>query len=164
VRTEVRSVKKLLSHAAMQSDCSKSIAHEITGKLGRSPVLQDGFNLSFLMKSLTTSDCVLPVCWQNSLSLSFSASSIRTVKYVLLIALLYLNMWYNNSMKARYQYRFYPTDQQRQSLTKLFGCVRVVWNDALRACKDSEDMPKNGDLQKAFITQAKQTKDREWLG
>ncbi|MDH6061061.1 helix-turn-helix domain-containing protein [Chrysosporum bergii ANA360D] len=34
-------------------------------------------------------------------------------------------------MKARYQYRFYPTDQQQQSLARLYGCVRVVWNDAL---------------------------------
>ncbi|MFB2975695.1 helix-turn-helix domain-containing protein [Microseira sp. BLCC-F43] len=30
-------------------------------------------------------------------------------------------------MKARYQYRFYPTNQQRQILAQLFGCVRVVW-------------------------------------
>ena len=67
-------------------------------------------------------------------------------------------------MKARYQYRFYPTEQQRQSLAQLFGCVRVVWNDALRACKDSEKLPNNGDLQKVFITQAKQTEDKEWLG
>ncbi|NJK65834.1 MAG: helix-turn-helix domain-containing protein, partial [Microcoleus sp. CSU_2_2] len=29
-------------------------------------------------------------------------------------------------MKARYKYRFYPTDQQRLSLAQLFGCVRVV--------------------------------------
>jgi putative transposase len=28
-------------------------------------------------------------------------------------------------MKARYQYRFYPTDQQQQSLARLFG-VRLV--------------------------------------
>ena len=67
-------------------------------------------------------------------------------------------------MKARYQYRFYPTDQQRQSLAQLFGCVRVLWNDALRACKDSEKLPKNGDLQKIFITLAKQTEERSWLG
>jgi len=67
-------------------------------------------------------------------------------------------------MKARYQYRFYPTDQQRQSLAQLFGCVRVVWNDALRACKDAEKLPKNGDLQKIFITLAKQTEERSWLG
>lgn len=64
-------------------------------------------------------------------------------------------MLYNSSMKARYQYRFYPTDQQRQSLAQLFGCVRVVWNDALAICKQAEKLPKNGDLQKVVITQAK---------
>ena len=66
-------------------------------------------------------------------------------------------------MKARYQYRFYPTDSQRQSLAQLFGCVRVVWNDALAFCKQAEKLPKNGDLQKLVITQAKQTTEREWL-
>jgi len=66
-------------------------------------------------------------------------------------------------MKARYQYRFYPTDQQRQSLAQLFGCVRVVWNDALAICKDSEKLPSNSDLQKLVITQAKKTTEREWL-
>lgn len=72
-------------------------------------------------------------------------------------------MLYNISMKARYQYRFYPTDQQRQSLAQLFGCVRVVWNDALAICKQSEKLPKNGDLQKIVITAAKKTEDRVWL-
>ncbi|MEH1949960.1 MAG: transposase [Nostoc sp.] len=66
-------------------------------------------------------------------------------------------------MKARYQYRFYPTDQQRQSLAQLFGCVRVVWNDALAVCKQSEKLPSNNDLQKTVITQAKKTEAREWL-
>jgi len=41
-------------------------------------------------------------------------------------------------MKARYPYRFYPTDQQKQSLAQLVGCVRVVGNDALALCKQSE--------------------------
>lgn len=72
-------------------------------------------------------------------------------------------MLYNNSMKARYQFRFYPTDQQRQSLAQLFGCVRVVWNDALAICKQSEKLPSNTDLQKTVITQAKKTETREWL-
>jgi putative transposase len=72
-------------------------------------------------------------------------------------------MLYNVSMKARYQYRFYPTDQQRQSLAQLFGCVRVVWNDALAICKQSEKLPSNSDLQKLVITQAKKTVEREWL-
>lgn len=66
-------------------------------------------------------------------------------------------------MKARYQYRFYPTDQQQQSLRSLFGCVRVVWNDALAICKQKELLPSNNDLQKLVITQAKKTVEREWL-
>ena len=66
-------------------------------------------------------------------------------------------------MKARYQYRFYPTDQQQKSLARLFGCVRVVWNDALAICKQSEKKPKSAELQKIVITQAKKTETRAWL-
>ena len=66
-------------------------------------------------------------------------------------------------MKARYQFRFYPTIQQQQSLAQLFGCCRVVWNDALALCKDSAKLPSTGDLQKLFITQAKKTEERHWL-
>jgi putative transposase len=76
-------------------------------------------------------------------------------------------------MKARYQFRFYPTDQQRQLLAQLFGCVRVVWNDALAICKQSvreagertrrAKLPSNNDLQKLVITQAKKTDERSWL-
>ncbi|MEH2360687.1 RNA-guided endonuclease InsQ/TnpB family protein [Nostoc sp.] len=66
-------------------------------------------------------------------------------------------------MKARYQFRFYPTDQQQQLLAQLFGCVRVVWNDALAICKQKELLPNNNDLQKLVITQAKKTVEREWL-
>ncbi|NES21970.1 MAG: IS200/IS605 family element transposase accessory protein TnpB [Symploca sp. SIO3E6] len=70
-------------------------------------------------------------------------------------------------MKARYRYRIYPTPEQQLALSKLFGCVRVVWNDALSFCinqyKIGEKKPKNTELQKQFITQAKKTKKREWL-
>jgi putative transposase len=66
-------------------------------------------------------------------------------------------------MKARFRYRFYPTDQQRQSLAQLFGCVRVVWNDALALCKQSEKKPKSTELQKIVITGAKRTTERAWL-
>jgi putative transposase len=66
-------------------------------------------------------------------------------------------------MKSRYQYRIYPSEQQRKDLARLFGCVRVVWNDALALCKKSEKLPSNGDLQKICITQAKKTQEREWL-
>ncbi len=76
---------------------------------------------------------------------------------------LYGYMVYNASMKARYQYRIYPTGQQQRDLAKLFGCTRVVWNDALFLCKRSEKLPSNSDLQKICITQAKKTALREWL-
>ncbi|NEQ71472.1 MAG: transposase, partial [Symploca sp. SIO2D2] len=66
-------------------------------------------------------------------------------------------------MKARYQYRIYPTQQQQQRLAQLFGCVRVVWNDALALCKQSEKKPKSAELQKLVITQAKKTEQRAWL-
>ncbi len=66
-------------------------------------------------------------------------------------------------MKARYRYRFYPTTGQQSKLSRLFGCCRVVWNDALAFCRNTEKLPKNGDLQKQFITQAKRTEEREWL-
>ncbi|MEG4290116.1 transposase [Microcoleus sp. C2C3] len=66
-------------------------------------------------------------------------------------------------MKTRYQYRFYPTDQQHQSLVQLFGCVRVVWNDALALCRQSKTKPKSAQLQKLVITQAKLTEERKWL-
>ena len=65
-------------------------------------------------------------------------------------------------MKARYQYRFYPTDQQQQSLAQLFGCVRVVWNDALAFCKQSEKLPGYNKLS-AMLTQCKKTDERKWL-
>ncbi|MEG4802857.1 RNA-guided endonuclease TnpB family protein [Microcoleus sp. ARI1-B5] len=65
-------------------------------------------------------------------------------------------------MKARYQYRFYPTDQQRQSLAQLFGCVRVVWNDSLAICKQSEKYPGFNKLS-ALLTQTKKTDERQWL-
>ena len=65
-------------------------------------------------------------------------------------------------MKARYQFRFYPTDQQIRDLSRLFGCVRVVWNDALAACKGSEKLPSYNQLS-SLLTQSKQTEERVWL-
>jgi putative transposase len=69
-------------------------------------------------------------------------------------------------MKARYQYRIYPTDQQQLELARLFGCCRVVFNDALALVKstpEGEKWPSNAELQKICITQAKKTEEREWL-
>ncbi|WP_083862252.1 RNA-guided endonuclease TnpB family protein [Baaleninema simplex] len=64
-------------------------------------------------------------------------------------------------MKARYKYRFYPTDRQRVSLAQLFGCVRVAWNDALASSK-SDKYPGYKALSKA-LTQSKKTEERRWL-
>ncbi len=70
-------------------------------------------------------------------------------------------------MKARYNYRIYPTDEQQTKLAQLFGCCRVVWNDALAHCvelyKSGQKKPINSQLQKQFITQAKKTSVRQWL-
>ncbi|MGH3287136.1 MAG: helix-turn-helix domain-containing protein [Streptosporangiaceae bacterium] len=35
-------------------------------------------------------------------------------------------------VQVRYRYRIYPTPGQRQSLARVFGCARVVYNDCLR--------------------------------
>jgi putative transposase len=65
-------------------------------------------------------------------------------------------------MKARYKFRFYPSDQQRQSLAHLFGCVRVVWNDALAISKAAEKYPGYHKLSSA-LTLIKKTEERAWL-
>jgi putative transposase len=64
-------------------------------------------------------------------------------------------------MKARYRYRFYPTDQQRQKLAKLFGCVRYVWNEALAHCQAVGKYPGYNALAKR-LTELKQS--TSWLG
>ena len=35
-------------------------------------------------------------------------------------------------MQMRYRYRIEPTPAQQQKLARVFGCARVVFNDALR--------------------------------
>jgi putative transposase len=71
-----------------------------------------------------------------------------------------------NPMKARYQYRLYPTNQQKRLLSQLFGCVRVVWNDTLAYCQElyrqGEKKPKYTELSKR-LTQIKKTKEKQWL-
>ena len=69
-------------------------------------------------------------------------------------------------MKSRYQYRIYPTPGQQAELAKLFGCCRVVWNDALaliKAIPQGEKWPSNAQLQRLVITQAKKDPSRSWL-
>ncbi|WP_432105680.1 helix-turn-helix domain-containing protein, partial [Streptomyces sp. bgisy091] len=71
-------------------------------------------------------------------------------------------------MQLRYSFRLYPSTGQRAALAKAFGCVRVVYNDALRARETARSegapFPKTGDLSKTLITAAKNTPERAWLG
>lgn len=70
-------------------------------------------------------------------------------------------------MKLRYRYRIYPNAEQVRLLSKLFGCTRVVWNDALAFCQDAWKQgikyPGSSELMKQFITQAKASPERGWL-
>lgn len=69
-------------------------------------------------------------------------------------------------MLKRYRYRAYPTRGQRTSAFQLFGCVRVVWNDALaareNARKQGRHVPTRNELS-AALTKAKKTPERSWL-
>ena len=71
-------------------------------------------------------------------------------------------------MKSRYRYRIYPTDQQKILLAQLFGCVRVVWNDALflnkKLYEESKTRLNYPTLSKKILTEAKKTEERKWLG
>lgn len=69
-------------------------------------------------------------------------------------------------VKARYTYRIYPNRLQQDKLAQVFGCVRVVYKDALarvKATPKGEKWPSTAELQKLVITQAKQTESRDWL-
>jgi putative transposase len=66
-------------------------------------------------------------------------------------------------MKARYNYRLYPHPGQQAKLARLFGCCRVVWNDALVLCRQLERVPRTSELQKECITKAKKRLERAWL-
>ena len=50
-----------------------------------------------------------------------------------------LYLLYCKSMKQKkaYTYRFYPTDEQKHNLARTFGCVRFVYNWALREKTDA---------------------------
>ena len=70
-------------------------------------------------------------------------------------------------MKLRYRYRVYPTFEQSNRLAQMFGCSRVVWNDALAFCQRSykagSKYPGSSALMKQLITEAKRTESRAWL-
>jgi putative transposase len=70
-------------------------------------------------------------------------------------------------VQLRYNYRLYPTPGQQHALARAFGCVRVVFNDALSARQEAHaaGLPyiTDGELS-ARLTAAKATPERAWLG
>jgi hypothetical protein len=67
---------------------------------------------------------------------------------------------------VRYRYRLYPSPGQRQSLARVFGCARVVYNDCLRLreeCHAADERISETDVQRRVITLAKLTPERKWL-
>jgi putative transposase len=69
-------------------------------------------------------------------------------------------------MLKRYRYRAYPAGEQTRAASRLFGCTRVVFNDALitreRARRAGTPIPTRSDLS-AALTAAKHTPERTFL-
>lgn len=68
-------------------------------------------------------------------------------------------------MKSRWTFRCYPTSEQEQHLARTFGCVRFVWNWALRARTDAFRAGKRmsyPETDKALTT-LKATPEHVWL-
>jgi len=68
---------------------------------------------------------------------------------------------------VRYRYRLYPTPGQQQALARVFGCARVVFNDALRTRQQAHEagLPHITDAELSTrLTACKATPERAWLG
>jgi putative transposase len=66
----------------------------------------------------------------------------------------------------RYRYRIEPTSAQQQMLARVFGCCRVVFNDALRVRDEAYRVGaklSDSEIQRRVVTQAKGTVERGWL-
>jgi putative transposase len=66
----------------------------------------------------------------------------------------------------RYRYRIEPTAAQRDMLARVFGCCRVVFNDALRVRHEAYCAGvklSDSQIQHWVITAAKATAERAWL-
>ena len=69
-------------------------------------------------------------------------------------------------MQMRYRYRIEPTPAQQRMLARVFGCCRVVFNDALRVRDEAYRggvKLSDSQIQRRVITQAKKTVERGWL-
>ena len=69
-------------------------------------------------------------------------------------------------MQMRYRYRIEPAPAQQAMLARVFGCARVVFNDALRVRDDAYRAGvklSDSEIQRRVITAAKTTTERAWL-
>ncbi|KKE98658.1 RNA-guided endonuclease TnpB family protein (plasmid) [Mycobacteroides chelonae] len=69
-------------------------------------------------------------------------------------------------MQMRYRYRIEPTPAQQEMLARVFGCCRVVFNDALRVRDEAYRAGmklSDSEIQRRVITIAKTTTERAWL-
>lgn len=70
-------------------------------------------------------------------------------------------------MLKRYRYRAYPTPSQEQYLARVFGSVRVVYNDFIAYRNKQYDMGEKfttgSAMQVKLITEARHTEERQWL-
>ncbi|ORW27031.1 RNA-guided endonuclease InsQ/TnpB family protein [Mycobacterium palustre] len=69
-------------------------------------------------------------------------------------------------VQMRYRYRIEPTPGQQQMLARVFGCTRVVFNDALRVRDEAYRAGvklSDSEIQRRVITAAKRTEERGWL-
>lgn len=78
-------------------------------------------------------------------------------------------------MKRSYQYRIYPTKNQKVLIDKTFGCVRYVWNSSVAAFlsyskenpnpvyKSSTDLRSENDFLKEVSAAALQQKQRDFI-
>jgi putative transposase len=69
-------------------------------------------------------------------------------------------------MHMRYRYRIDPVPAQQQVLARVFGCTRVVFNDALRLRDEAYRAGitlSDSEIQRQVITLAKTTEERGWL-
>ena len=69
-------------------------------------------------------------------------------------------------VQLRYRYRLNPSPGQVQALARVFGCARVVFNDALRARQEASaaGLPYISDaVMSARLTATKATPERAWL-
>jgi putative transposase len=69
-------------------------------------------------------------------------------------------------MQMRYRYRIEPTSAQQVMLARVFGCARVVFNDALRVRDEAYRAGiklSDSEIQRRVITAAKTATERAWL-